>query len=101
MTITFEVTVPASTDGTGRPVHIAGTLAGLGGSDWDPTAGTMTRVDATHQYKYVLGDWNYVEKDASCGEISNRALTMTYGASGTQTVNDTVPNWRNVAPCGN
>jgi glycosidase len=116
MTITFNVTVPATTDATGRSVHIAGTLAALGGSDWDPTVGTMTRVDATHwtitltgkeatalQYKYVLGDWNYVEKgpSPSCAELNNRAVTMTYGPGGTQTVNDNVDNWRNVAPCGN
>jgi glycosidase/fibronectin type 3 domain-containing protein len=112
--ITFNVTVPASTDGTGRAVHIAGTLSSLGSVDWDPTQNTMTRVDATHwtitftgkeatslDYKYVLGDWNYVEKDASCGEISNRTTTLTYGSNGTQTVVDDVPNWRNVAPCGN
>ena len=42
-----------------------------------------------------------VEKDAACGEINNRQLTLSYGATGAQTVNDTVPNWRNVAPCGN
>jgi hypothetical protein len=116
MSITFNVTVPASTDGTGRPVHIAGFLDRLDGGypQWDPTGGTMTRVDATHwtitftgkettqlEYKYVLGDWNYVEKDGSCGEIANRTTTLTYGASGSQTVNDTVLNWRNVAPCGN
>jgi glycosidase len=116
MSITFNVTVPASTDGTGRPVHIAGFLDRLDGGfpQWDPTGGTMTRVDATHwtitftgkettqlEYKYVLGDWNYVEKDGSCGEIANRTTTLTYGGSGSQTVNDTVLNWRNVAPCGN
>ncbi|HEY6962531.1 MAG TPA: alpha-amylase family glycosyl hydrolase [Gaiellaceae bacterium] len=115
MSITFSVTVPASTDATGKAVHIAGTLTGLGvASDWDPTLGTMTRVDATHwtitltgkeaqnlQYKYVLGDWNYVEKDGACGEIGNRTATTAYGAAGAQTVSDTVLNWRNVAPCGN
>src|SRR5207247_368767 len=53
------------------------------------------------EYKYTLGDWDHVEKDGSCGEIGNRALTLTYGSSGTQTVGDTVENWRNVAPCGN
>ena len=26
---------------------------------------------------------------------------LAYGANGTQVVNDTVPNWRNVTPCGN
>jgi hypothetical protein len=72
----------------------------------------MSRVDATHwsitltgkeatnlEYKYVLGDWNFVEKDGSCGEIANRTATITYGPGGTQTINDTVPNWHAVPPC--
>ena len=29
------------------------------------------------------------------------SLTLSYGSTGTQTVNDTVLNWRNVPPCGN
>ncbi|OGO39664.1 MAG: hypothetical protein A2Z03_10010 [Chloroflexi bacterium RBG_16_56_8] len=74
----------------------------------------LTRVDDTHwtitltgkenvqiEYKYTLGDWDHVEKDAACGEISNRQLTLTYGANGDMVINDTVPEWRNVAPCGN
>jgi len=76
----------------------------------------MTRVDATTWritmtgmentailYKYVLGDWNYVEKGASpdCAELGNRETTLIFGSAGTQTVSDTVANWRNVAPCGN
>ena len=74
----------------------------------------LTRVDSTHwtitltgkegtyiEYKYVLGDWLFVEKDAVCGEIANRTLTLSYGTTGTQLVNDTVLNWRNVLPCGN
>lgn len=114
VTVTFNLTVPASTDGTGRLVHIAGSLAQIGNVDWDPTANALTRVDATHwtitltgkeatnlEYKYVLGDWNYVEKDGSCGEIANRTATITYGSTGTQTINDQALNWRNVAPCGN
>ena len=81
---------------------------------WNPGGVVLTRVDAMHwtitltgkestyiEYKYTLGDWDHVEKDASCGEISNRQLTLSYGASGTQTVNDAVQQWRNVAPCGN
>jgi len=84
------------------------------GAAWDPASTTLTRVDATHwrivlhgteatqlEYKYALGSWDYVEKDGSCGEISNRQLTLSYGTTGTQTVADTVANWRNVAPCGN
>ena len=114
--VVFNVTVPASTDSTGRSVYIAGTLSRLDGSlpDWNPGAVVMTRVDATHwtitlsgkettqiEYKYTLGDWEHVEKGASCEELANRQLTLSYGSSGTQVVNDTVLNWRNVDPCGN
>jgi glycosidase len=116
VSVVYNVTVPANTDGTGRSVHIAGTLSRFDGGypDWDPGAVTLSRVDATHwtisftakestqiEYKFTLGDWDHVEKDATCSEIGNRQLTVTYGATGTQNVNDTVLNWRNVAPCGN
>jgi hypothetical protein len=116
VTLVFNVTVPATTDATGRSVYIAGFLDRLDGGlpQWDPGGVVLTRVDATHwtitltgkettqiEYKYALGSWDYVEKDGSCGEIANRQLTLSYGASGTQIVNDTVPQWRNVAPCGN
>ncbi|MGE5249524.1 MAG: alpha-amylase family glycosyl hydrolase [Bacteroidota bacterium] len=116
VTVNFNVTVPATTDGTGRSVYIAGTLDLLDGGlpQWDPGGVVLTRVDSTHwtitltggesvqiQYKYALGSWDYVEKDAVCGEIANRQLTLTYGANGVMNVNDTVPNWRNVPPCGN
>jgi glycosidase len=116
VSVVFNVTVPATTDATGRSVYIAGFLDRLDGNlpQWDPGGVALTRVDATHwtitltgkettqiEYKYALGSWDYVEKDASCGEISNRQLTLSYGANGTQIVNDIVPNWRNVSPCGN
>jgi glycosidase len=116
VTLVFTVTVPATTDATGRDVRIAGTLQRLDGGlpEWDPGGVELTRVDATHwtvtlsgkestqiAYKYTLGDWEHVEKDASCGEIADRQLTLSYGANGTQNVADTVDNWRNVAPCGN
>jgi hypothetical protein len=81
---------------------------------WDPAGAALTRVDATTwqitltgqentqiEYKFTLGDWEHVEKGATCDEIGNRLLTLTYGADGTQTVTDTVLNWRNVDPCGN
>ena len=115
VTAVFTVTVPAATDGTGRSVYIAGTLDRLDppGPAWDPGAVVLTRVDATHwqitlhgqegtnlEYKYTLGDWDHVEKDGGCGEIANRQLTLSYGSDGTQNVNDTVPNWRGVPPCG-
>jgi hypothetical protein len=108
--VTFKATVPASTDGTGRTVHIAGSFPAPY-PQWDPASLPMTRVDATHwtitlnmlegtnvEYKYVLGDWNYVEKDNACQEIPNRTLTV--GSSSPQQVNDTVANWRTVSPCG-
>jgi glycosidase len=116
VTLVFNVTVSASTDATGRSVYIAGFLDRLDGGlpQWNPGGVVLTRVNATTwtitltgkettqiEYKYTLGAWDFVEKDGSCGEIANRQLTLSYGATGTQTVNDTVPNWRNVAPCGN
>lgn len=116
VSVTFNVTVPATTDATLRSVYIAGTLDRLDGNlpVWNPGGVLLTRIDATHwtvtltgientyiEYKYALGDWEHVEKDATCGEISNRTLTLSYGVDGTQIVNDSVPNWRNVAPCGN
>jgi hypothetical protein len=116
VTLVFNVTVPAATDGTGRSVYIAGFLDRLDGNlpQWDPGGVVLTRADATHwtitltgkemtqiEYKYTLGDWDHVEKDGACGEVANRQLTLSYGADGTQNVNDTIQNWRNVAPCGN
>jgi hypothetical protein len=116
VTLVFNVTVPASTDGTGLSVHIAGFLDRLDGGlpQWDPGGVALMRVDSTHwtitftgkestqiEYKYALGSWDYVEKDGTCGEIANRQLTLSYGATGTQTINDDILNWRNVAPCGN
>ena len=116
VTLTFNVTVPATTDATGRSVYIAGFLDRLDGGlpQWDPDGVVLTQVDSTHwtitlsgketvqiESKYTLGDWEHVEKDGACGEINNRQLTLSYGANGEQVVTDTVPNWRNVAPCGN
>jgi hypothetical protein len=116
VTLVFNVTVPASTDATGRSVYIAGFLDRLDGNlpQWDPGGVVLTRVDATHwtitltgkegtqiEYKYTLGDWDHVEKGASCDELANRQLMLSYGSTGTQAINDTVMNWRNVAPCGN
>ncbi len=116
VTLVFNLTVPASTDSTSRSVYIAGTLDRLDGNlpQWDPGGVVLTRVDSTHwsitltgkestqiEYKYTLGSWDFVEKDETCGEIANRQLTLSYGSTGTQLVNDTVLNWRNVAPCGN
>lgn len=114
--VKFNVTVPATTDATGFSVHIAGTLDRLKGNlpVWNPGGMVLARIDASHwtitlsgqegvrlEYKYALGSWDYVEKDSACGEIANRTLTLTYGATGNQAVSDTVANWRKVGPCGN
>ncbi|HET9915363.1 MAG TPA: alpha-amylase family glycosyl hydrolase, partial [Anaerolineales bacterium] len=116
VSVVFNVTVPAATDATGRSVYIAGSLNRLDGGlpEWNPGGVVLTRVDETHwtitltgleatqiEYKFTLGDWDHVEKGASCDEIGDRMLTLSYGSDGTQTVNDIVLNWRNVAPCGN
>jgi hypothetical protein len=116
VSVVFTVTVPPTTDATGRSVHIAGFLDRLDGGlpQWDPAGVALTRLDPTHwrvaltgkehtqlEYKYALGAWEFVEKDGACGEVGNRQLTLAYGSDGTQAVADTVPNWRNVAPCGN
>jgi glycosidase len=117
VSVTFALTVPAPVeDAVGRSVYIAGTLNRLEGGlpEWNPGGVVLTKVDDTHwtvtlqgeegtqlEYKYVLGAWEYVEKDGACGEIPNRMLTLAYGSDGTQTVGDAAVNWRNVEPCGN
>ncbi|HVH87583.1 MAG TPA: hypothetical protein VM912_12720, partial [Terriglobales bacterium] len=112
--VTFNVTVPNNTDATGFAVHIAGTLNLLDGNlpQWDPGATVMTKTgtywtitltgnEGTQlQYKYTLGSWDFVEKGTGCVEIPNRQLALSYGSDGNQLQNDSVPNWRNVTPCG-
>jgi glycosidase/fibronectin type 3 domain-containing protein len=117
VTVVFTVTVPGWTP-SNQSVHIAGTLSRFDGNypDWSSStvslllAGpnqwtiTFTGLEGTQiEYKYTLGspDFFDVEKGASCDEIANRQLTLDYGTTGTQIVNDTVLNWRNVNPCGN
>jgi fibronectin type 3 domain-containing protein len=116
VSVVFTVTVPATTPAA-KTVYIAGTLDRLDGNlpQWNPGGVALHQVDATHwtitltgkeftqiEYKYTLGSWDFVEKGAgaACAELSNRQLTLSYGSGGTQSVNDTVVNWRNVAPCG-
>jgi hypothetical protein len=115
VSVTFSVTIPDWTP-AGSTVYIAGTLDRLDGNlpQWDPGGVSLTQASATLwtitltgkestqiEYKYTLGSWDFVEKDASCGEIANRQLSLSYGSDGVQLVNDIVPNWRNVPPCGN
>jgi glycosidase len=118
VSVIFNVDIPAWSPAE-LDVYIAGTLSRFDGGypDWDPNVVAMTEADPNTwtitftglegtliEYKYALyhaDDWFHVEKDGSCGEIANRQLTLSYGAAGTQIINDAVANWRNVAPCGN
>jgi glycosidase/fibronectin type 3 domain-containing protein len=116
VSVTFTVTVPSpSAEIADQVVHIAGTLSRFEGGhpDWNPSATQMEKVDDTHwtitlagaegtsiEYKYTLGSWEHVEKDGGCGERDNRRLVLAFGPDDGQLVEDSVPNWRNVAPCG-
>ena len=77
VTVVFNVTVPATTDGTGRSVYIAGTLSRLDGGlpDWNPGGVVLTRVDATHWTITLTGKEMhpdrvqvYAGRLGSCGE---------------------------------
>jgi glycosidase/fibronectin type 3 domain-containing protein len=115
VTVTFNVNLNAPVP-NGSSVYIAGFLDRLDGGlpQWNPGGVVLTQVSPTQwtitvtgkegteiEYKYALGSWDFVEKGNSCDEIANRRLILSYGSNGIQTVNDSVPNWRNVAPCGN
>jgi hypothetical protein len=104
--VTFTLTVPDHTtpDDT---IYIAGGFQG-----WDPGGDPMTRIDDTTwtitlpfedatalEYKYARGSWEAVEKDAGCGEIPNRTLTVEYSADGTMDVFDSVEKWRDLDGC--
>lgn len=105
--VTFVVTVPSNTPAADT-LFIAGDFQG-----WDPGATPMTRVDERTwsitlpftegdkpQYKFTRGSWEAVEKDAACGEIPNRTVSVTYGTEGAQEVPSTVETWRDVNQCG-
>lgn len=109
--VTFEVTPPASTP-AGRTLYIVGnqpqicnwcnphTVALVRGADgkWRVTLRFLEGTIV--EYKYTLGAWDYVEKDAACGELGNRQVRVVATQAGTQLVEDSIANWRNVPPCG-
>jgi pimeloyl-ACP methyl ester carboxylesterase len=99
VTVTFNVTVPASTP-EGDTVYLAGNLARLG--EWAADGVAMDQVDDTHwtvtlelpdgsvaEYKYTRGDWSSVEKDADGGEIANRQAEV----DNELVLDDTVQAW--------
>jgi hypothetical protein len=104
--VTFTVTVPPNTPADDT-VYIAGDFQG-----WDPSGTPMERVDPATwsitlpftegeppQYKYTRGTWEAVEKDAACGELANRTITVTFGEGGTAEVADSVERWRDIDNC--
>jgi hypothetical protein len=104
--VTFNATLPDTTP-DGEDIYVGGSFNG-----WNPSGTLMARSGLVAtitlpfyegepiEYKYTRGSWDYVEKGAACEEIANRTLTIVYGTDGTMTVDDTVLNWRNTAPCG-
>jgi len=109
--VTFNATLPGTTPPVDDPtgdIYIGGNFNG-----WNPAGTLMTRsglfatvtltfYEGDHlEYKYTRGSWDYVEKDAACGEVSNRTATVVYGTDGTMTLDDSVLNWRNTGSCGN
>jgi FlaG/FlaF family flagellin (archaellin) len=104
--VTFNATLPGTTP-DGDDIYMAGSFNG-----WDPAGTLMVRTGLLStvtltfdegvqlEYKYTRGRWDYVEKGAACEEIGNRTVNVVYGSDGTLSVDDTVLNWRNTAPCG-
>jgi glycosidase len=111
ISVTLAVTAPASTP-AGATVYVAGnqpelcawcnphTVALTGGADgiWRVTIPFLEGTPL--EYKYTLGSWDFVEKGASCEELANRQALVAGGSDPVQTIENTVLNWRNVAPCG-
>ena len=104
--LTFSVQVPAFTP-PGDMVYIAGDNASVFGQAWNPSYQPMTQTDDLTwtvtltapdaiklQYKYTRGSWDKVEWWGDIINTTNRELTVTYGMSGEQSVNDAVGNWR-------
>lgn len=109
--VTFEVTVGTSLPAD-KTVYIAGNQPQL--CNWcNPhtvplTKGadgkwrvTLTFTEGTDiEYKYTLGSWDFVEKDAACGEANNRKNRIVGDSSNAQLVTETVANFRSIPPCG-
>jgi hypothetical protein len=111
--LVLSVAVPSETDDAGTPVYIAGTLDLLDGDlpHWDPAGVRLTRVDSTLwsielsgvpgttvAYKYTLGSWVRVEKDAHGEEIDDRRLTVESGPEGAHRQEDEVERWQDIRP---
>ncbi|GAA3188327.1 glycoside hydrolase family 97 catalytic domain-containing protein [Dactylosporangium siamense] len=97
--VTWRVRVPSGTP-TGDTVFMPGSLPELG--PWDPGKVAMVQVEpgiwevtvpvmegTLVQYKYTRGTWEKVEHWGEITGITSRWITITYGTTGTQLVDDT------------
>ncbi|MGC9357513.1 MAG: carbohydrate-binding module family 20 domain-containing protein, partial [Anaerolineae bacterium] len=105
--VRFVVNVPDFTPDTAT-VYIAGNNADVFGAFWNPAAQPITRVDDTTwmytsmvkdgtdlQYKYTRGgSWETVEHWGTLIGLTNREVSVNYGATGVMTVTDAVHNWK-------
>jgi glycosidase/fibronectin type 3 domain-containing protein len=109
--VTFTVTVPENTPAE-TDMFIAGDFKSAQYPLWNPAGLQMEQVDDTTwtitlsiqdgariEYKYVRGDWLYVEKAADCSEMDNRVVVVRADDSTTHSREDTVINWRDVGGC--
>jgi glycosidase len=101
--VTFRVRVPAATPPTDT-VYLVGDQAVLG--PWDPGKVPMTNLGggiwektiqvvdgAAVQYKYTRGVWERVEWWGTIVSVANRGVTVSYGATGNQLVDNTATDW--------
>lgn len=98
--VTFRVTVPASTP-AGGPVYLSGSFNSWAPADpaYQMTKGTDGVYTLTLplpagtavQYKATRGSWATVEVNGNGSDIANRTLTP---AGGAQTVSITVQRWK-------
>jgi chitodextrinase len=98
--VTFRVSVPASTPTSG-PVYLTGSFNSWAPADaaYQMTKGTdgvytltlPLSAGSAIQYKVTRGTWATVEANANGSDIANRALTPSGGA---QTVSLTVQRWK-------
>ncbi len=97
--VTFRVKVPAGMP-AGDTVYIPGSIDQFG--PWNPGKQALTNkgnniwevtvniLDGTTlQYKYTRGSWDRVEWWGSIISTANREVSVSYGANGTQLVDDT------------
>ncbi len=100
--VTFRVSVPASTPANG-PVYLSGSFNSwlpadpayqmVKGTDGVYTLTLPLPAGAAIQYKVTRGTWANVEANANGSDVANRTLTPSGGA---QIVNVTVQRWKDI-----